>query len=35
MKLTVKKAEKVATSLVYLDGISPANPWKEAKPQCL
>jgi hypothetical protein len=35
MKLTVKKAEKVATTVIYFDGIEPANPWKEAKPQCL
>ena len=35
MKLTVKKAEKVATSAWVGDDANPAGPWKEAKPQCL
>ena len=35
MKLTVKKAESVATAVIYFDGFEPAGPWKEAKPQCL
>ena len=35
MKLTVKQAEKVATSAWVGDDANPAGPWKEAKPQCL
>jgi hypothetical protein len=35
MKLTVKKAEKVATVLVYLDSIDQGVPWRETKVQCL
>lgn len=35
LKLTVKKAETVATSAVWGDGLEPSGPWKEAKAQCL
>lgn len=35
MKLKVKKAEHVATSVVWGDDANPGGPWKEAKAQCL
>ena len=35
MKLTVKKVENVATSVVWGDDANPSGPWKEAKVQCL